>query len=621
MEKGFLTFGFYSINSKQTVCYSEDKSQQKILEPEDGFSRKSLKSFWKDGLFTGDLELRLRTPFLLAFLLLFLALSIVPSIPSARAATSPIMSGNSIQNIVTFNTFGQFSVNDTMFHSTNSTSSLSSFSLGFPINYSGHITQISLYGKSANSAVQVSESTSIVNNTLSMAISVSPPLPAGVNSSVSLGFYVLNTFVPVADGNFSVPIVFSPAVNIPVDSLSSHIILPYLTTHIVDPTPMQAAGFSHTVGTNATLETWDYTGTNVSSNVRSGSVLVYSNIQDSGALDFTRLTRKLSVSSNGQVIVTDTLNLRNLGENTIYSLSYSPLTNDSTLTALPNTEPPIANLASISISGSVLDLNSTEQAIQPLSSVSLVYQYPLGQQYWNYSGGTYHVSIPTTAPIPGAIVDEYQIQSSNVPGVIVSGNQISLTGYNTTAIGGSAKLSYSVGIASAFGEALPVAAILFIGVFVGAIVFRPKQGAREDSGSTFDALTKTVEDKVSGTNEILSELKSKGSSILRNDLIVARSRIDDFRIKTNSKVGTLRAQLINATTAVQAGFNEVLAIDREFDRVVKDMLNNYDQLISRRMKEETFARLQQSNERRLQNITNSLLDRIHDLREEYESES
>jgi hypothetical protein len=38
------------------------------------------------------------------------------------------------------------------------------------------------------------------------------------------------------------------------------------------------------------------------------------------------------------------------------------------------------------------------------------------------------------------------------------------------------------------------------------------------------------------------------------------------------------------------------------------------------MKEETFSRLQQSNERRLQSVMNSLLDQIHDLREEYESE-
>lgn len=482
------------------------------------------------------------------------------------------------------------------------------------------MTNLSLHGETGNSTVQVSEQTTVVNDTVQISVSTSPALPAGVNSSVSIGFYVLNTFEATADGNYSAPIVFSPAVNIPLDYVISAIILPYLTTHIVDPTPMMAAGFSHTVGTNATLETWNYDGPNVSDTVRSANVTIYSNPDSSGALDFKLLTRQLSLASNGQVLVTDTLDIKNLGDNTIYSLSYSPLTNASSLTAVPNTEPPIFNVASIPISGGVLDLNATDQAIQPDSSVSLVYQYTLGQQYWNYSNGNYHISIPETAPV-SAIVDEYRITSSSAPGVVVSGPQLSFTAYNTTEVTPAGLLTYRLGIASAFGSALPVAGLMFIAVFVGAVVFRPKQREKEDSGSTFDTLTKAIEDKVSGTNEILSELKGKGTAITRNDIIVARSRIDDFRIKTNSKVGSLRAQLTSSTVGVQAGFNEVLAIDRDFDRIVRDMLNNFDQLISKRMKEETFNRLQQSNERRLQNVTNSLLDRIHDLREEYETES
>jgi hypothetical protein len=557
----------------------------------------------------------------MALLVAFLAFSFLPVVCSSGTSVAASVHGDWIKNIVTFNTYGQFSVNETLYQTTNSTSSLSSFTLGFPSAFQGHIADIEALGKSANSTVSVTESTgSGPNQTVTMSLSISPALPPGVNSSVELGFYVLNTFRSVADGNYSAPIVFSPAVSIPLDNLVSSIVLPYLTTHIVDPNPMMAAGFSHTVGTNATLETWDYSGTNVSDSVRYNNVTIFSDPQTSGAIDFTRITRLLSLSPNGQVLVTDTLDLTNLGENTIYSLTYSPLSNASSLTALPNTEPPISNLASIPISGGVLDLNATEQAIQPDSAVSLVYQYPLGQQYWNYTNGEYHVSIPTTAPI-GAIIDQYSISSSSAPGVLVNGNQLSLTGFNTTVISGSANIYYHLGIASAFGSALPVAGLLFIAVFIGAVVFRPKPESKEDSGSIFDTLSRAVEDKVSGTNEILSELKAKGNAVARNDLVVARSRIDDFRIKTNSKVGTLRTQLTGATAGVQAGFNEVLATDREFDRVVKDILNNYEQLITKRMKEDTFTRLQHNNERRLQGITNSLIDRIHDLREEYEEEA
>jgi hypothetical protein len=529
-------------------------------------------------------------------------------------------SGYWIKNIVTFNTFGQFEVNETLYQTTNSTTGLSSVTLVFPSEFAGHIVAISLHGKSNNNTVQVTESTSVSNNnTVSMALSVSPNLQPGSNSSISLGFYVLNTFQSIADGNYTAPILFSPGVSMPLDNIVTSIVLPYLTTHIVDPTPMQEAGFSHTVGTNATLETWDYSGPNVSSTVRSGQVEIFSTPDSSGALDFSSAIRQLSVASNGQVIVTDTLNMHNFGENTIYSLSYSPLTNSSSLIAVPTSEPPLSNLESIPISGDILDLNSTGQAIQPDSSASLVYQYPLGQQFWSYSNGNYIVSIPTTTPIQ-AVFDRYQITSSTVPGIVVSGNQLSLDGFNTTEIQGSANLTYRVGIASAFGSALPIAGLLFIAVFVGAVVFKPKQEQKEESSTTFDSLTKAFEDKVSNTNEILSELKGRGTSVSRNEVIVARSRIDDFRIKTNSRIGTLRAQLADAGVTVQSDLNEVLASDREFDRVVKDVLNNYDQLLSRKMKEETFTRLQHSNERRLQSVMNSLLDQIHDLKEEYESE-
>ncbi len=140
-------------------------------------------------------------------------------------------------------------------------------------------------------------------------------------------------------------------------------------------------------------------------------------------------------------------------------------------------------------------------------------------------------------------------------------------------------------------------------------------------GGTFDDLIKAIEDKLSSTNEILAELKSKGASTNRNELVVAKSRIEEVRTRTNSRISAIRSQLPQTvTTAVQAGLNVVAANDREFDRTVRDILNNFDQVISKRMKEDTFKRVQQSNERRLQGNTNALLDSAHDLREEFESE-
>ena len=562
-----------------------------------------------------------KAPAAVAFFLAFTVLIIVaaPITSVSHAASSSTRSGYIIKNIETFNAYGQFSVNETLLESTNASSGLSSFTLGFPSAYQGHMADMSLHAESANSSIQVSASPGTsTNGTYSVTFSLSPALQAGVNSSVSIGFYVLNTFAPVSNSNYTVPILFSPAVSIPVDQLQSHVIFPYLTTNVANPTPMQRGGFSETV--NGTTQTWDYEGSNVSNTVRSADVLVYSDPSSSGAIDFTSIQRQISIDSSGQVMVKDTLDIKNLGENTIYTLNYSPLTNSSSLTAVPSAQPPLSNEQSIPFSGGQLSLNSTEQAIQPDSAVSLIYQYPLAQQYWNSSNGVYTISIPTSAPV-SAIVDSYRITLSTVSGVVVSTSQLPLTGFNTTTLGTSAKIAYRIGIASAFGDAIPIAAILFIAVFVGAVLFRPRPEAKEDTSSIFDSLIKAVEDKVSSTNEVLGELKSKGSSISRNDLVVARSRIDDFRVRTSQRIGSVRAQLAGSTVSVQTDMNDVMASDREFDRVVRDILNNYDQFVTRKMKEETFQRLQQSNDRRLQGVANSLLDKVHDLTEEYESES
>ncbi|MGI0084875.1 MAG: hypothetical protein ACREBQ_07320, partial [Nitrososphaerales archaeon] len=122
---------------------------------------------------------------------------------------------------------------------------------------------------------------------------------------------------------------------------------------------------------------------------------------------------------------------------------------------------------------------------------------------------------------------------------------------------------------------------------------------------------------VSGTNDILTELKGRGENISRNDLIATRSRIEELRSKTGGRFTSLRSQLGQTSVEVQATMNLVAATDREFDRAVKDLLNNYDQFISKRMKADTLAKVQQNTERRIQHLANSLLDTLHDLNREY----
>ena len=558
-----------------------------------------------------------RRPFFLLTFLLILTISAftIPSGFVSHAASQ--QQGYSLGNVVTFNSYGQFAVNDTIHETTNSTAGISSFTLGFPSSFVGHVTAISSKVEIGSSQISAIASTSVSCGNFMITISLSQALKSGTNSNVSLGFYVLKTLKPNSTTNYLAPILFSPSVSIPVDKVVSTLTLPY---NISDSTTMKSIGYSLAsttfTGVGST-QTWNGTQTNETNTIRSASVLISS--PTSSAMDFTYAHRQLNVDSGGRITVEDTLKVHNYGLNTVTSLAFSPLTNSTVLTVVPASDPPLSNVRSITLSSGTLDLTSINEEIEPNSSVTLIFQYQLGTMYWQFSKGYYQIDIPTVAPVSG-LVDYYQITSSLVSGVVTKGAPISLSGYNTTTIGSNVNLSYRIGVASSYAEALPLAGLLFLGVFVAGLAFRPKSKETEDVSSSFDALIKTLEDKVSGTNVILSELKSRGSSATRNDLALARSRVDDLRVKTNSRVGSLRAQLVLPNPTIQAGLNEIVGQDREFDRIIRDILNNYDQFISKRLKEEAFVRAQQNNEHRLQNRTNNMLDKAHDLREEYESE-
>ena len=569
--------------------------------------------------------MRSKTPILVALLLLSVtAICTTPASPFHSSGQS-ISTGYNLVSMQTFNQYGQFSVNETLTGGENSTS-LSSITFGFPASFSSHLVSLSSYASLGSSAVQTTTSSRLTNDSLFVTISFERDL-GGQNCSAGLGFWVLDSLTSVNNaGNYTGQALASPSVNLRLDTLNSTIDFPHQTTYVSNITTMQNAGFASstvyfTTPPAGQTQAWENVTRNITPSLKSLTISIYSDPSTTGVLDFHSITRQITVGSSGQILVKDTLNIQNLGLNTISALSFTPLTTAGIITVVPSNDPPLSNIKSVAISGDQLSLNSTNQQIQPESSATLIFQYPLADLYWNVTNGVYSISIPTSAPVD-AIVDNYQLFSSIVPGVILIGHQISLNGTFSSQIGASpTTLEFRVGLASASSTTLPIAVILFVAVFFAGLVFRPRSEETVDVGSTFDNLIRTLEDKVSSTNDLLSELQLRGAYVARNELVVARSRIDEVRAKSTSRISTIRSQLPQTvSTSVQVGLNEILAYDREFDRVVRDILNNYDQLVSKRMKEDTFARVQQSNNRRLQSTTNSLVDRVHDLREEYESE-
>ncbi|MHB1908161.1 MAG: hypothetical protein ACYCQJ_04715 [Nitrososphaerales archaeon] len=533
-----------------------------------------------------------------------------------RNSNASSAGSNKLSQVVSLNSYGQILVNETV---TVSSSSISSVVFGFPGNYTNHLVAESASYSIGSSTYKPSVSNTEKNGTLLVSLSLPTAFSGSSSGSISLGFYVIGSDAvnTSTTSDYLVPIVFYPSLNLPLGQLNSTIEFAFPTTAPSTAATAKAGteGFASTTTSN--LQEWTLETTNVTNplTLHSATVDVTSSSSDSGLIDFQSIQRTISASSGGQPLVTDSFTIFNSGQNSLTNIAFSVLTNSSTVNVEPSSEPPLSNLASTTIANGEIDLSGIGETVEPNSAVTVVIQYPLGQQYWSYSNGVYNLHIPETLPVK-ALVDHFSINfdlpSSSRTGSVVLAE--------TAGVNSTLSLTYNQGIGSAYTSIVPIAIILFVATLIAALVFRPRKESDEEIETTFDTLLRSIEDKVAGTNDILTELKSKGASVTRTDLSTARIRIEDLRTKSSGRFGSIRSDLGSSGSSAQAALGQVAVDDREFDRAVKDMLNTYDQFISKKMKQDSFSRAQQNTERRIQRIANNLLDALQDLRRDYEQE-
>jgi hypothetical protein len=579
-------------------------------------NRKSLMAIGQSQYFAGErMRVMTRSSILASlFIITMLAMGALPL--SIGASLQPNNSGYSLQNTVSFTNYGQLIVNDTLFANASATQTIGSVTFGYPINYSGHIAAESASYSIGGSKYIPTLSSATTSNELQITLALSPNIPAAKNASVSVSFYVVDSLVPIASANYSAPVVlypsvqFQPSASFNFTKVQSTILFP-VGVQLASSLPPK--GFTSSTG-NLTLSP---PLSNIS-NSESSSAEIYVT-PPAADLMFQSIQRSLSPNPSGVVIVTDTIAITNLGLSATTSLNFNLLTNSTRVTFLETAEPTLRNAQQLGLATpNVLPLGSVGLSIQPDSTELIKIQYPLGTQYWKYSGGEYVVTIPNTVPV-SAVVNRYSVSFSAPAGFVQTGGHTSVQLANVSGNRGTLSFSYRKGIGSAFGSALPIGSTLFVVTLIGALIFRPRAKEGEDLESAIELLRKSIEDKVSGTNEILTDLKSRASSLTRQDLITARSRIEELRARTSNRFRDLRAELQSTGEAPETSLNNIAGNDREFDLTAREIVNSYEQLISKRMKYDTFTKILQNNERRLQRIATTLLDSVHEFSREYEA--
>jgi F0F1-type ATP synthase membrane subunit b/b' len=535
--------------------------------------------------------------------LLLIAVSVLTVDIQANAQQTPEVS---LISQYTVGRYGYGVINETLSFHNNSTSQLSipNFSLGFTqeianlvsyYNYTFgyHVTQ------STNSSIyQVNSSGQVVK-------------PGSV-STFSLQLF-LPKIVKTTNSSIYIYLMLSPSINISLSSSKFVIRMPsYTQLKNVPP------GFGYTTtGSNTT-----YFRTDKNIQHLDAKSLV-AQIQTSNQMDFHPLTvykasRKLSFSSSGQIMVTDTITFRNDGVTTLSTLTVSPLTKRNTkIIVVASSQPPLLNPVTVSLSGYGIPLSASglNSPVQSNTNYTISYTYQLDPSYYTASGGIVTLKLPLYPPIP-AVVEKYTISVQTQPGVrVLAGQTLEEDNVNIFSTG-TVEYKLQVTVAWSSDYFVPLASLVFFVLLFGFMVVKRESLAEEkleEPSQKISAMIKAFEERNSIIVDSLEELKEKKKEG-KTYFDELRSRIDSFRSKALQRLNEARQTTVSQT--ILDLLNMVQNTEKEVERAVKDLINLYEQLHSNKVKKETFDKLLPNYRKRLERSLNALSDLLNELQRE-----
>jgi hypothetical protein len=541
-------------------------------------------------------------------LFLLLLVSVVPLQPTAHALTGPQVQ---VTSQYVLNRYGFAVVNETVKFTNNATTAVTvpNVSVGLG-NLSSKVTSYNLTGSGFKLDLGITLGgpyNVLGGQSLAAGASASFMLKALLNGVVSTG----------ANESLQVQVLIRPSVSLTLGSLVETIRLPASTQFKTSPT-------GYTVGTTGSDYSATYNNVAASAALTQMKVIKQNAGQDLHLLVVYQAKRTISVGSNLNPIVTDQITFGNLGTTSLTTLYVSPLTTaGGSVTALPPTEPRLLSAAAISLINYGISLSSAAvgSPVNPNANYTLVYQYPLPQQYYTASGGQITMNLPTAAPI-AAFVNSYVVGYSLPTGVkVVQGPPSAFSNVEPAPWeSGTFTMSYGLSAGWAVDAGIPAASAIFVLLLIGLFVSRTtlteeEETEEESSTERASAMIKAFDEKTSLINGIWPEVAAADPNELNAAYFDGlRGRLDTFRSRALQRLNEVKQK--STTQKFFDLLNEIHTTEREVDRASKDKLNLYEQYYTRRMRKEVFDRLLPQYTKRLEKALNQLTDELHVVQRE-----
>ena len=435
----------------------------------------------------------------------------------------------------------------------------------------------------------------------------------GANSTFSFKAVTGNIVSTTKNGTLAVELLTRPYFSVTANSMKLLIKMPASTQFKSSP---PGYGRSYT-GTNVTYYQTLANAAPLPALVQTSLIEQYSG-QDFFPLVVYSAERLIAISPNGSPTVEDSISLRNMGTTQLTTLIVSPLTSgNGQVTILPSASPPLLSATNVGLSNGGIGLSSSlvSLAVDAGANLTITYEYPLAQRYYNVTGGTVRITIPTSPPIR-AYIDSYTIAMSVPPGATASGGTKQVLSMVGPFQQGTARFSYNLSIGWGLSDGLPLASLVFvlalIGLFAARAVGLGAEEEEEEESATELAsdMVKAFEEKTSLINGLFEDIPSTDPNQLNKAYFdELRSRLDTFRSRALQRLNELK--LKSGSRKFVDLLGQIHETEREVDRAARDMLNLYDQFYTRRMRREVFDRLLPNYKKRLEKALNQLSDELN----------
>jgi len=550
-----------------------------------------------------------------AVLLIALILALLPAqLPAHSQGAASTGSKVSVRSVYTLDRYGFAIVNESVEFTNNQTSAVQIPPLTFGLgNISSDVANYTLTG----SGFSLGSPPSMGGP---YTVSSTQSIQAGGNASFVLSTLLNGVVTRTANGTLRVLTLSSPSIGSKVDSLTNVVQMPTSTSFYAAPTGLTAS----ITGSN---NTYSSTASEVTpSAVTSVSLIKASSAQDFNPLRVFEAVRSISADTQGNPLVTDTIEFQNLGTTPLSTLYIQPLAPTSaTATVETLTEPRLLSPVSVPLISDSIDLTQLavgypNNGVAAGGNFSITYQYPLGPSYYSVSGGQVTLNIPETPPI-SAFIDSFTIELSLPHGATSSSPSLTTLTSATPWHAGKTSFSYGLSIGWAINDGVPLATIVFSLLLIGLFASRTttteaeEEEEEESSSELASAMIKAFDEKTNLINGLWPEIGSKDpNDIDREYFDELRTRLDTFRSRALQRLNEVKQK--STSQRFYEVVNQIHQTEREVDRAAKDKLNLYQQYYTRQMRKEVFDRLLPQYTRRLEKALNQLSDELHTVQRE-----